>query len=292
MMGASHAATGAAGAVLVAGSYQVPLGWASEMFNIGWLPEYAQLGFGLIPGISDFWVTMFIILWAGGAMWPDADQRQSTVGYAFPPVSFWICDFVENVSGGHRNGTHSFIGIIAFAAVTWGLAWVDSLIGLSLPVVGDVQILTGIFAVVTAAIALKVLRFLPKETRKSHWLVGGIIGVLVALIPADEAWWLPLSIAGGAAIHIAGDALTTQKVNMFYPAVIKPPKVLHVIPFIGWFWDKDNGRHGIPILGTAGSTREWLFTLVLVTPIAVAGLAMSMLGASVEAFELVQGAWD
>lgn len=292
MMGASHAATGAAGWVLIAGSYDVPLDWAAELFNIEWLPESVMLGFGLIPDIPDFWVFIGAFLCAGAAMWPDADQRQSTVGYAFPPLSGPLCDFVGGISGGHRNGTHSIIGVLAFAAVTWLLAWVDALIGLDLPLVGEVQMLTGVFAVITAAIALKVLRFLPKETRKSHWLIGGGVGLLVALIPAGETWWLPLCIAGGAFIHIAGDALTTEKVNWLWPLVVKPPKILHVIPFLNWFWDKNNGRHGLPILGNAGSTREWLFVLVLVTPIAVAGILMSLTGASVEAFELAQNAWD
>lgn len=291
MMGASHAATGAAGGVLIAGSYKVPLDWAAEMFDISWLPDTVQLGFGLIPGISDFWVTMFIILMAGAAMWPDADQRQSTVGYAFPPLSGPLCDVVGGISGGHRNGTHSIIGVLAFGVVTWLLAWVDSLIGLNLPVVGDIQILTGIFAIITAAIALKVLRFLPRETRKSHWLIGGVVGLLVALVPAEESWWLPVCIAGGAFIHIAGDALTTEKVNWLYPLVVKPPKFLHFIPFLNWMWDKNNGRHGFPVLGSAGSTREWLFILVLITPIAVAGILMSLMGASAEAFELAQGTW-
>lgn len=58
---------------------------------------------------------------AGGAMLPDMDHRHATVAQSLGPVSKAVAIGVGWISGGHRNGTHSFLGVAAFTALSWWL---------------------------------------------------------------------------------------------------------------------------------------------------------------------------
>lgn len=64
---------------------------------------------------------MFAIGGAGGSMLPDMDHQHATVARCLGPVSKLLCIVIGKASGGHRNGTHSLLGIACFTALSWWL---------------------------------------------------------------------------------------------------------------------------------------------------------------------------
>ena len=105
MMGYSHAVTGAA----------------------GWLAITSTSGAAL--GVYDPGSTAVVlagsVLCAGAAMAPDADHGQASIAHSLPPVTKWMAQGIGVVSGGHRHGTHSFIGVAVFALFTYLMSfWV------------------------------------------------------------------------------------------------------------------------------------------------------------------------
>ena len=107
MMGANHAATGAAAWIAVT---------STAPFALGWHP------------VSSVGVMTGAVVCAGAALLPDADHHNGTFAHSLPPVSEWVSDAVETVAGGHRQGTHSFLGIAVFTALAWlaGLVTVET----------------------------------------------------------------------------------------------------------------------------------------------------------------------
>lgn len=59
---------------------------------------------------------------AGAAMAADADHHNATITHSLPPLSNAVCAGIGKVSGGHRHGTHSIVGIIAFTLVVWAFS--------------------------------------------------------------------------------------------------------------------------------------------------------------------------
>ncbi len=57
---------------------------------------------------------------------------------------------------------------------------------------------------------------------------------------------------------------------MLWPLVIRPPKFLRRLPLVKDVW-KANGAFSIPLLGRAGSRREWL-VLIPVSAYAMVGM--------------------
>lgn len=185
------------------------------------------------------------VVTAGAALLPDADHHSGTIAHSLPPLSKAIASAVGEATGGHRHGTHSLIGVLVAFAASWALAPLR----VDLPHVGEFQVGAWVMVVLLVAFAAKSLRL----TRgwASSWVVS-VLGATAAVYYAPEQlWWLPFSVALGCLVHIAGDALTVQGVPLLWPANPKP-KVETPL------W-KRNGYFAVPILGTAGSAREWLF---------------------------------
>lgn len=194
-------------------------------------------------------------------MAPDCDHHSGTIAYSLPPLTRWICRGVAFVSGGHREGTHSFLGI--------GLFWLIS-VGASLLILDikgrEVAIGGGIMAMLMIAFAAKVFG-LAREAGKSvggpvKHILGSMFGPwMLSLVGAglitwylDYKWeWLPLAIALGCFIHVLGDSLTPQGVPWLWPFKPRPPKFVRKSPIlkkvVGLFW-LNNGRFRIPLLGT------------------------------------------
>ncbi|HET8879162.1 MAG TPA: metal-dependent hydrolase, partial [Arthrobacter sp.] len=74
----------------------------------------------------------------------------------------------------------------------------------------------------------------------------------------------------GVVVHIVGDMITTGGVPLLWPIVVKPPKFLRKLPLVKDVW-KANGAFSIPLLGRAGSRREWL-VLIPVGAYAMVGM--------------------
>lgn len=232
MMGAHHAACGAAAWLAITNGGSMALGWHE-------LPVSQQLAGALVC--------------AGAAMIPDADHHNATVAHSLPLVTKPLTKVVETVSGGHRGGTHSILGVIAFTF----LAWAASLVVWDAPW-GEFRWASAVLTVFLIGIALKVLSLVPRNGQKLNWLLSiGITALLVFLVPS---WleWMPLAMVVGCIVHLIGDFITTDGINLLWPIKIKPPRTWVNTPILNGIW-KPNGNLALPILGNAGSTFEWVF---------------------------------
>lgn len=286
MMGPHHAACGAAAWVLVAADHRVPIRPPAgvevpvlEAATAG-LPETLPLGFGMLDGITDLGVLAGAVVAAGAALLPDADHHNASIAHSLPPVSEWLCRVIGRISGGHRNGTHSVLGVAAFMLVAWLLS------RLSLPAEsGTLQIGAGAMTVVLASFAVRTLHFLPEAARKAPWLLGLLLGGLVVVGLGEQGWWFVLAVGLGAAVHIAGDMLTDGGCNLLWPVALTPPKSFRRLPVLGALWSS-GGRMALPLLGRSGSAREWIVA-VAVSVVAAVGMLTALVAALGEGARLL-----
>lgn len=230
MMGHGHATTGAGAWVALT---------ATGAGALGVVPmEPAQVAAGAL-------VT------AGAALLPDADHHNGTIAHSLPPFSNVLTRAVGEISGGHRHGTHSVLGVLAFFA----LAWVLAPLRIDLPggVHDDFQIGAWTIIVVMVSFALKALRLTPGKV--APWAASIPLATAAVWFAPEQLWWLPLSVGVGALIHVIGDMLTIQGVPLLWPLRPKPAVETPL-------WKK-NGHFAVPVLGNAGSVREWVFVMAL-----------------------------
>lgn len=203
--------------------------------------------FGLVEVGDTQTLVVTTLACAGAGMLPDIDHKNGTIAHSIPPVSSLISAVVSKISGGHRKGTHSLLGILCFWMIAWGAERLtyNGIPWLSLFIAGYV-----------GGLALRIL--------------GAPGGWLGALALGWGAWYtdslslLPLAMAIGATVHIMGDAMTTRGVNPFYPLTFKP-----IIPSRLW---RKSGYMALPVLGDAGSGHEKLLTSLLTLYCIYAGL--------------------
>ena len=193
-------------------------------------------------------------------MAPDADHGQASITHSLPPVTKWMAQGIGVVSGGHRHGTHSFIGVAVFALFTYLMSfWVTDIEGRT------AALGSGLIAVFLVAFATKTFGL---HRSIGTGFVGDILGTaagpwLVALGTAgvatyyfDERWsWLPLCMAVGTFIHVLGDGLTVQGVPWLWPWNPKPPKWVKDNPILKQLW-LPNGYFRLPLLGSTGGSEE------------------------------------
>lgn len=267
MMGAHHAACGAAAWVALTSTVTIDF------------PFHMQLGLGLFD-VSPVAVVTGALLTAGAALLPDADHHNATIAHSMPPVSNVIVAGIAKVSGGHRHGTHSFIGIIAFTFMAFLAGYITpasitSIFGGTMTGwFADLQIGPAVMSMILIGFALHTLKFVPKQTKKAGWIVSALIAMLILFLAPHEQNWFPLAVGVGVIVHILGDMMTTGGCNLVWPFKIKPPKALQNIPIINACW-KPNGYLAVPVLGNAGSWREWLF-LVPVSLYAIIGMGLGV----------------
>ncbi|WP_313816227.1 metal-dependent hydrolase [Citricoccus sp.] len=276
MMGPHHAACGAATWVLIAADSAVPLGPLASVGLFGpesalVLPETIPLGFGLLPGITDLGILTGAIVAAGAALLPDADHRSASIAHSLPPVSEWICAAVGRIAGGHRNGTHSLLGLAVFTLLAWLLSTVALPTALGLLPVG-----AGLGTVLLASFAIKALTFMPDRARKIPWLVAIPLGALVTVGLGNQGQLFVVAVATGVIVHIAGDMLTDGGCNLLWPAALKPPRTVTRTPGLKELWSS-GGRMKLPLLGPTGSRREWALA-VPISLVAMVGIFAALVG--------------
>src|SRR6201994_288382 len=66
--------------------------------------------------VSEAHLAAGVVLTAGAGVLPDIDHPDSTISRSFGFLTEWFTWVVDRISGGHRHGTHSLIGIAAFTA--------------------------------------------------------------------------------------------------------------------------------------------------------------------------------
>lgn len=250
MMGAHHAASGAAVWLALTTQFEVGLGALHQVLPA--VPEQISLGMGLLE-LTPTAVVAGALVTAGAALVPDADHRHATIAHSLPPLSNIMCIQVGKMSGGHRHGTHSILGLAFFVAI----AWLAGMWTMELADYGTIFPGAGILAVLLASFAAKSLKFIPDTMRKFPWMVGLAVGAFVTLFAPQEPYWFPMAMAMGVSIHIVGDMLTTGGCNLLWPLRIRPPRMLRKMPLMKNIW-RPGGNIAIPLLGNAGSVREWL----------------------------------
>ncbi len=244
MMGGHHAASGAAAWVAIA---------TTGPYALGWYPLDAT---GVLIGAMTT---------AGTSLVCDWDHRSSTIAHALPPLSNAIAVGIEKVSGGHRQGTHSLLGASVFVV----LAAFCSQFQVDSPW-GRLSVGAGLLCMFMINIAAKALKLFPNSGWIANWVFALLMAGLVTWFAPHQWSWLPLSMLAGVMVHIVGDLVTTGGVPLLWPVVIKPPKLLRKVPVLNDVW-KANGALSIPLLGKAGSRREWL-VLIPVSGYAMVGM--------------------
>lgn len=247
MMGTSHAISGAAawGAItLIAPS-------------MGWAPIDP---IGVITGAA---------VCAGAALLPDADHPSSTVAAGLPGGRI-IAGTIGGLTGGHRKGMHSLVAVLAvmLAAIALSFfAWTPT--GWTTPL----ALGPGIAAAICIAVGTKCVRLV------KSWFLSWIIGIASAAAMMwffpDEFGWLPACIGVGYLAHLVGDTLTTGGVPWLWPIMARRPRALRKAPILRRLWPR-KGCFALPLLGNAGSRREWVFSIALAVfalwPIGGAGI--------------------
>lgn len=143
-------------------------------------------------------------LTAGAAVLPDIDHPDATVARSFGVLTRMFAWLVEKISGGHRHGTHSLVGVAAFTAAASAAA------GCRHTLPGRIAL--GLLLTLVIASALRALR------------IGGHLADLLAVAGAAAVIWsgsgiaaLGWAVALGTSMHIAGDMLTDEGVPLAWP---------------------------------------------------------------------------
>ncbi|MCG7309682.1 metal-dependent hydrolase [Brachybacterium sp. ACRRE] len=207
------------------------------------------------------------IVTTGAALLPDVDHPSATIARSAGAASKSITSAIGAITG-HRGATHTLLSALVFTTVTAlvaGAGW-----SVSVPLLGDVQVGAVVVVTLMCVFATRALKVV--DGSLLPWLVGAGAGIVVAAAAPTVAIWLPLSVGLGVCVHLAGDLLTTESLPFpTWPLVMRPPR-----DTASPLWHED-GNVALPILGNAGSGREWALCAAL------SGYALLALGAT--AFE-------
>jgi membrane-bound metal-dependent hydrolase YbcI (DUF457 family) len=153
------------------------------------------------------------IVAAGAGLLPDLDHPSATPARAFGPISQAAAQFIHDVSGGHRHGTHSKWGLLAcgvLAPASYLSSW------------------TLAFVIWTCmGLGIRALWKKPKNRPNGKLDYGDIAGLIHALVAAYVAYRLthsgidlsviPLAVTLGYGVHLFGDSLTESGIPWTYP---------------------------------------------------------------------------
>lgn len=191
MLGRTHATTGALAVTAAAATH--------------------TFGFSPTPGQE----LLDAVLFAGGALLPDLDCDHSSASNELHDelgfLSVIFIDLIERLSGGHRHGTHSVVGIVAFTALdvvgSRGAAHLPGAWGVYGP-----RLLVGLYIALVLGAALRALRL----ASHAHDLAGIAAATAIVMTGYDRSI-LPWAIGLGAAVHILGDMITQTGCPIFWP---------------------------------------------------------------------------
>lgn len=156
----------------------------------------------------DAWaVPVAAVTAAGAAILPDVDHAHATPARSLGPISAGLAWCVGLLSGGHRNGTHSFVGLAAFTGLA---AWLTHLGGLPLGL-----FLSFLFAIAAAALRVNMVR-----ATVGHTLLCLLMGAMLtrgAVLDSFPVEVVPWAVATGVTVHLLGDMATVQGCPLFWP---------------------------------------------------------------------------
>ena len=236
MMGGHHAICGAAAWVTIT---------SSAPYMLGAHP---------LPARS---VLIGAVVTAGAALLPDVDHHNATIAHSGGLVTQTIADVAETVSGGHRHGLHSLLAVVGFTAATWAAQfWQATVPVLGLIPAGSLLLLLALIAFGSRALKLS------RGGALKLWVSAAVAAVGILYFAPQELDWLPMSVLIGVVVHLVGDLMTVGGLPLLWPWIPKPPGSVEYMPVLRRLW-QPNGYVAVPILGKAGSFREWVLCGVL-----------------------------
>jgi len=265
MMGGHHAMTGAAAWIAVTAT--------------------AGHGLGLFP-VTPVGTIAGALLCAGAALLADADHSSATISHSVPVIGRLVTSGISRASGGHRHGLHSLLALLcawllatSFGFVLWQPSWWHE------PVSFGPAVMTA------AAIAFAVSALgISRGSWGLAWLIGLGVAAFIALFAPEQQSWFVVCFTLGYGVHLLGDLLTNGGLPLLWPWVPKPPKSWRRVPLLNSLWSQ-GGYMAVPILGNAGSVREWIL-LVPVTAYACYGVLFALLGmADVDLPSVLAAVW-
>jgi membrane-bound metal-dependent hydrolase YbcI (DUF457 family) len=165
----------------------------------------------------------WVVAVGGFAMLPDLDTGGVTARRGFPrlhgstvalmwgPLTSLLAELLGRLFGGHRNGSHSILGIAGTAVVTGALSstYAGRLFLLALAI----------------GLALEALAFAIPGTLEELWPVNLLVSFGAAWwllgVPgaADDRFpqWLTAAVLVGSATHVIGDMLTVGGIPPLWP---------------------------------------------------------------------------
>ena len=200
-----------------------------------------------------------IALTAGAGVLPDLDEPGSTIARTFGFLTGAFAWIVHKISGGHRKGTHSLLGIAvmtvaSLAAVSWqsGAAATSRHPELWWHLIPVGLILALLFSAGFRALHIG-----------GHH--GDAAGIALAAAVIWKGWapvtpWnvpvLAVCVALGMLAHVAGDAATHGGVPLLYPFVKRD---FHLLPEMLRFTTNKLAEHWIvaPLLAIALGLAVW-----------------------------------
>ncbi len=194
MMGTTHAASGAVLFLAVQ-----PL-----LASHGWID----------PGMGT--VIAGTVAAAGSGMLPDIDHHEASIAQSLGPVTKGITYIVSAISGGHRNGTHSLVGVVVLTALGYAGS---RLTGWPLGLVLGFLVAIGL-----AGLRVKV---------DGSWVVHTLLVIaatVVFCLSGAHGWvdmrMLPWAVCVGCVAHILGDMLTKEGCPLIWPFSKKRFRIL------------------------------------------------------------------
>ncbi|WP_157697152.1 metal-dependent hydrolase [Brachybacterium avium] len=237
MMGGHHAISGTAAWMALAGTATV---------------RGHEAGLGLWD-LSSGQVLAGAVVATGAALLPDIDHPSATISRSGGLLTRMLTRTVSRAAR-HRGATHTLLAVVVFtalAAVVNSLDW-----QVRVPVLGEIEAGAALLVTILCALGARALKTV--AGRLLPWVVGLIAGLVVAATAPDTSIWLPAAVAVGTLTHLVGDLLTTDGIPFpTWPLTFTPPK-----RFASPLWQR-SGDLAVPVLGDAGSAREWLLCTVL-----------------------------
>lgn len=207
----------------------------------------------LMPGLDPVQVTAGMLVCAGAALLPDLDHPSATLARSVPIAGAVAAGALGVLSGGHRHGLHSVLAV----AGCWLLVWLLCLATFELP--GELFAIPAGAAVLLACMFAFAARALDLVRGwVGAWLLGAALAVAASWLVPEMLAWLPVCVALGYAVHLAGDALTVGGVPLLWPLMLRAPALLEGSPLV-----PSRGFVALPLLGRTGSWRESLLGALL-----------------------------
>lgn len=178
------------------------------------------------------------VVCTGAALLPDIDHPNATTTRTYGPLTSGFSRVVRKISGGHRNGTHSILGIALLGASTYQAVTYQNAPGWA----GQVaKIWLVLWLILATAGAVRLLKI---DGVIDDLLPIPVCAALVWLQPVSLAW-VPLALVLGSAVHVAGDMLTNGGCPLLWPLKSGKGRGKHK-------------RYALGLFKTGGPVENWL----------------------------------